>query len=221
MNFARATTRAEFLTIGIATTTISVGAFTVGPGLLRASSETPPVAVSPTTPELASACDAIRSLIDGSREILRVWNADDTGFEEVLLWQSDTHDPDVINRDELVLLTFSESMGTLASYTCEGDPEPDLAGELGVELTTPAEPVGPDPCTLPVPRSSISDRFSWTWRSVPGVRRRVVATRLASFSVEGVRESESGSGWRIGVVWGTDSAEDEGEACAFVVARDR
>lgn len=215
----RATARAELVMVGVVTGSVGLGvtAFTLGPAVINASNDLEEgQLVMPSDPAQASACAALHELFSASREILGVWHTNNGAFTEVLLWWSDTHDADRVNRDEVVLLTHSPALGTISAYACEGFEGFDAAS-MGLLVTNQDESADAADCSTPLRRSRLNDRFPWRWRSTPGVNRTIVATGLSSFTITPVREPADAHGWRVRVEWGPEISDTEDEACSFVV----
>lgn len=189
---------AELLTAGIAVGTIGVGAVVVGPSLINASTPAAPdIDRRPVDPALEATCDAVRALMGSAVEVLGTWTSSDNGFTEIALWNRDDVEPGVINRDEILLLTHSPTMGTLAAYTCAADED------------------APDACASPVRRSAFSDSFPWKWRTTGGTQRAVIAIDLKEFRLRRVREGTEPPTWSVGLVWGGDVSDTDGDVCAF------
>ncbi|GAB4545102.1 MAG: hypothetical protein Tsb0013_02690 [Phycisphaerales bacterium] len=220
MIHARATARAELLVLGITVGTLGVGAVTIGPSLINASDAAPSPEM-PSDPLLADACTALHTLIGGSVGVLRVWTDERGTFRDALLWHRDIHDPDTINRDEVVLFTYSPALGVLAAYTCTGEAPPDLAEELGIQVDgTPVEEPA-DPCAGAITGTRLNDSFPWSWKSSAGVGREIVASGLSGVRFLPVREAGEITEWSVRLTWGPENAEGEGDACAMVVPRAR
>lgn len=207
--------RAELVTLGVTAGTLGIGAVAIGPVILNASSGTTAPA-TPSDPALVNTCEALIALLEQSLGIVRVWRDDDGNARDILVWHRDIRDPDTINRNEVVLLTFSPTMRTLASHTCTGLDEPDLAGELGIELDeTPENTI--DLCAAPIRRSSLGGRFAWSWKTGPGIAREILATGLSEVMLTSVREQDGSTGWGVELIWGDGASDVDREVCALVV----
>ena len=212
-------TRAELIMLGVTSGALGIGAVTLGPALLDASPDRPET-VMPSDPRLVGACQAIDTLFAHSLGIVRVWRDEEGNPRDALLWHRDIRDPDVINRNEVVLLSFSPTLGTLTAYTCANTEPPDLAGELGLELDH-NETDREDPCSEMIRRTSIDERFPWRWKTSGHVERSMLASGLEGMTFAPVREPGGTTQWSVEVTWTTAATDATPQACALVVPNAR
>ena len=202
---------AQVVIIAGSVASLGVGAYFAKPALTRAVTSAPGQLATPNDPELAEACASMRELLARSREVLGVYGAAGDGVRELVLWGQDTNLDGQMQAGEIILLTYSRSMGVLAAYagTATSALESDPAFEIVGEVRTPSF----DPDRL-VRRGEVAERFARRMRTTDDIQRTVLAVGLEDVRVEQVREAGGDSSLQLRVIWAGQGLDTPIEACA-------
>ncbi len=201
---------AQAIIIAGSVVSLGVGAYFARPALTRAMAPGPAVLQSPTAPGLADACESMRELLGRSREVLGVYGAEGDGVRELLLWGQDTNLDGNMQAGEIILLTFSKSMGVLAAYA--GASDSALENDPAFEIVGGIETAGFDPDAIVRP-GEVGERLARRLRTTTGIRRTVLAVGLEDVRVERVRESAGEASLRLRVIWPGEGLDSSIEAC--------
>lgn len=100
---------------GILTTTAAI----VGPRLLSADDDDAALSV-PTQPEHADTLSTLVEALEGCKALLIHHDRERTPYLDLVVWTEDRTDPGAVNVDEVLVLSHSRMLQTLAMHVCEG-----------------------------------------------------------------------------------------------------
>jgi hypothetical protein len=184
------------LLLGAAVALGTAGALIVPTAIRAATAPAAPIVEPPEDPGLVPVFDAIHALFEQSEGVVASWDRRGGRAQEILLWHHDGLGAGVVNEDEVLLLSFSPTLGALTAY---------MVGE-GYE--------GPGPAI-----GFVDEGFSDVFRGVQGVERRVVATGLSRVRF-GRGDAEDGEEtWTIRLTWGGRTSDESRYEAVFAVRR--
>ncbi len=176
----------EFVVVLVAAGTLGGFSIYLVPQMLSAADSREPALLVEPPIDLGHAAvfDGIREIFAGRRAVVRVWEHGG-GSVDVLVWLGDAHGQGVIDRDELMLVSFSEVLETVTAYLFEGE-----VGDGAVDIGAIAR-----------------GRFPDVWRRSEGVEARLIASGVRVVRFE---QAEAGKGMvrlMIALRWGSRGAD--------------
>lgn len=190
-----------------------LGAIVVPQALEASSGEREFVVEAPAEGSCRESFDRVRLLFEGCAGVIGVWERDaGAGGVEVALWHRDTHEPWVVNTDEVLVLSFSRTLGALVAYLerpAEEEPGLEVVGESSGEAGL-GEGVSPG--------DLVRGDFCRWFRARPRTERRVIVGGLRDVRVERGDGGEGLETLRVELVWGSGETDGGGEKGVFEVA---
>ncbi|MEO1129635.1 MAG: hypothetical protein AAFX05_08025 [Planctomycetota bacterium] len=184
------------LLLGAAVVLGTASALIVPTAIRAATGPAAPIVDPPANPELVPVFDAIHALFQQSEGIVASWDRRGGRAQEILLWHHDGLGAGVVNEDEVLLLSFSPTLGALTAY---------MVGEAYAG-TGPA--VG-----------RVDTTFPDVFRDVEGVERRVVATGLSRVRFDRTDAEDGEETWTIRLTWGGRTSDESKYEAVFAVRR--